>query len=170
MVGYANNNKISSTLKHFPGYGNNPDTHTGIAIDERSYETFVENDYKPFEAGIKSKVPSILVSHNIVKCIDEEYPSSLSKKVIRELREKLNFTGIIMTDDLAMDAVKSYVDDNEAATLAINAGNDMIITSDFLSMKNELLQSIEDKKIEEETINRAVTRIIAWKYYSGLIK
>ena len=73
-----------------------------------------------------------------------------------------------MTDDLAMEAVKSYVDNNEAATKAINAGNDMIITSDFIEMYQELQQSIANKKIKEETINKAVLRIIAWKYYSNL--
>lgn len=170
MVNYANNNKINSCLKHFPGYGNNIDTHTGIAIDNRTYQNFLDNDFKPFEAGIKAKVPSVLVSHNIITAIDDKYPASLSEKVISELRNTLNFTGIIMTDDLAMDAVKSYVEDGNAATLAINAGNDMIITSDFLSMKNELLKSLEEGKIKEERINDAVERIIAWKYYSGLFE
>ena len=170
MVTYANNNKINSCLKHFPGYGNNEDTHTGIAIDNRSYESFIENDFKPFKAGIEADVPSILVSHNVVNSIDSEYPASLSNKVISELRNTLDFTGIIMTDDLAMDAVKSYVENGHAATLAINAGNDMIITSDFMTMKNEILQSVENKEIKEETIDAAVTRIIAWKYYSGLFK
>ena len=168
MVKYANNNKINSCLKHFPGYGNNKDTHTGIAIDERSYEEIENNDYKPFIAGIEENVPSILVSHNIVKSIDSEYPASLSKKVNNELRNKLNYTGIIMTDDLAMDAVKEYVSNNTSATLAVNAGNDMIITSDFLTMKNEVLNSVEAGKIQEETIDKAVTRVIAWKYYSDL--
>ena len=170
MVGYANSNKINSTLKHFPGYGNNTDTHTGVAIDKREYSVFEENDYKPFEAGIKANVPSILISHNIVTCLDENIPSSLSSKVIGELRNKLGFTGIIMTDDLAMDAVKEYVDNGKAATMAINAGNDMIITSDFMSMKNELINSVKSKEISEDTINKAVTRVIAWKYYSGLLK
>ena len=170
MVGYANSNKINSTLKHFPGYGNNTDTHTGVAIDKREYSAFEENDYKPFEAGIKANVPSILISHNIVTCLDENAPSSLSSKVIGELRNKLGFTGIIMTDDLAMDAVKEYVDNGKAATMAINAGNDMIITSDFMSMKNELINSVKSKEISEDTINKAVTRVIAWKYYSGLLK
>ena len=170
MVNYANDNNINSCLKHFPGYGNNKDTHTGIAIDERSYDNFIQNDFKPFEAGIKAKVPSILVSHNIVNSIDREYPSSLSNKVINELRDTLGFTGIIMTDDLAMDAVKSYVEDGKAATLAIKAGNDMIITSDFMSMKNELLESVENNELEEELITKAAIRIIAWKYYSGLFK
>ena len=138
MVEYANNNNINSTLKHFPGYGNNEDTHTGIAIDNREYSNFEENDYKPFKAGIDAKVPSILVS--------------------------------IMTDDLAMDAVKEYVEDGKAATMAINAGNDMIITSDFMSMKKELLDAVKNNELSEEKINLSVTRVIAWKYYSGLIK
>ncbi len=168
MVGYANNNKINSCLKHFPGYGNNVDTHTGIAIDNRSYEEFVNNDFLPFKAGIEAKVPSILVSHNIINALDSEHPASLSSKVIKELRQTLNHTGIIMTDDLAMDAVKSYVEDGKAATLAVNAGNDMIITSDFIGMYNEILDSVENGTIKEETINQAVLRIIAWKYYSNL--
>ena len=169
MVTYANNNKINSCLKHFPGYGNNVDTHTGIAIDERDYESFKNNDFLPFEAGIKENVPSILISHNIVKCMDENYPASLSKNVIKELRDTLNFTGIIITDDLAMDAVKSYVENGKAATLALNAGNDMIITSDFVTMYKEVLQSIENKEVSINTLNKAVIRIIAWKYYSGIM-
>ncbi len=167
MVKYANNNHINSCLKHFPGYGNNVDTHTGIAIDNREYNSFLENDFLPFEAGIRQGVPSILVSHNIMMAVDKDYPSSLSQKVISILRNELNFTGIIMTDDLAMDAVKSYVEDNKAATLAINAGNDMIITSDFTEMYNEVLQSVKDGTIAEETLNKAIIRIMAWKYESN---
>jgi len=169
MIEFANNNKINSCLKHFPGYGNNIDTHTGIAIDNRSYEEFINNDFLPFTAGIEADVPSILVSHNIINCLDSEHPASLSSNVIKELRQTLNFTGIIMTDDLAMDAVKSYVEDGKAATLAINAGNDMIITSDFLTMYNEILKSLENGDIKEETINQAVLRVIAWKYYTNLL-
>jgi len=168
MVKYANANNISSCLKHFPGYGNNEDTHTGIAIDNREYNNFIANDYLPFKAGIEEGVHCILVSHNIVKAIDENYPASLSKNVINELREKLNYTGIIITDDLAMGAVEGYVTDGKAATLAINAGNDMIITSDFITMYNELLSSYQKEEITEQTINKAVLRIIAWKYYNNL--
>ncbi|MBR1936211.1 MAG: beta-hexosaminidase [Bacilli bacterium] len=170
MVEFANNNEINSCLKHFPGYGNNKDTHTGIAIDERSYESFLENDFKPFKAGIDANVPSILVSHNIINCLDSSKPASLSQNVIKELRDTLKFTGIIMTDDLAMSAVSSYVDENVAATLAINAGNDMIITSDFEKMYQEVLNAVNNNEITKETLDTAVTRIIAWKYYSKLFK
>ena len=163
MVGYANNSGLIATLKHFPGYGNNKDTHTGIAIDKRSYEAFLNEDYLPFKKGIEAGVPAILVSHNIITCLDEQYPATLSKKVIAELRQTLNFSGIIVTDDLAMDAVKSYVENNEAATLAINAGNDLIITSDFITMYEEVMENIAKGKISISTVDTAVKRILAWK-------
>ena len=169
MVDYANEIGISSSLKHFPGYGNNVDTHTGVAIDERSYDNFLNNDYLPFEEGIKRKVPSILVSHNIIKCIDSEYPATLSKMIVTgELRNKLNFSGIIITDDLSMGAVSSYVDDNSAAVLAINAGNDLIITSDFVNMYNSVITAVKSGKIKMETIDTAVRRILAWKSFYNM--
>ena len=169
MVNYSRKAGISSCLKHFPGYGNNVDTHTGRAYDNRNYENFVNNDYLPFKSGIEASVPTILVSHNVVSAIDSNYPASLSSKMIEELREKLNFSGIIITDDLAMGAVESYVSEKSAAVLAINAGNDMIITSDFESMYQEILSAIKSGIIKEETVNIAVKRIIAWKYEYNLI-
>jgi beta-N-acetylhexosaminidase len=102
VVEAAKSTNISSTLKHFPGYGNNKDTHTGSAYDLRPYEEFINSDFIPFKAGIEAGAESILVSHNVVAAIDEELPASLSKKVIDILRNDLQFTGIVITDDLSM--------------------------------------------------------------------
>ena len=162
MVEYSNEFGISSCLKHFPGYGNNVDTHTGSATDNRSYETFTSSDYLPFIAGIKEKVPMILVSHNIVTSIDDEVPASLSIKIHEELRDKLKFSGIIITDDLDMSAIKDNYQDG--AVMAVNSNNDLIITSDFINDYNKVLFAYKNKIIDEKTIDRAVTRIIAWKY------
>ena len=163
MVSYANSEGISSCLKHFPGYGNNVDTHNGIAIDDRSYDSFTSNDYLPFKSGIEEKVPAILVSHNIINSMDSSHPASLSEKVISELREKLNFSGIIITDDLSMGAVQEYVSFNTAAVLAVKAGNDMLITSDFKEMYNSVLEAVENGDISEKRVDNSVRRIIAWK-------
>lgn len=170
IVSYNNESGISSSLKHFPGYGNNKDTHYGAAIDNRSYDNFIKNDFLPFKSGIEAGVPTILVSHNIVNSMDSEYPASLSKKVINELRNTLNFSGIVITDDLAMGAVSEYVNANKGATLALNAGNDMIITSSFETMYNEVLNNVKSGIIKEEVIDMAVLRILAWKYAYGIIK
>ena len=170
VIKTMNNDGIISTMKHFPGYGNNIDTHTGIAIDERPYETFETSDFLPFKSGIDVGAPTILVSHNIVKSMDENNPASLSTKIHSILRYDLGFSGIIMTDDLAMDAVKTYTENGEAAVQAVLAGNDMIISSDFKTQRQEVLNAISEGKIDEELIDMAVRRILACKYAYGIIK
>lgn len=110
-----NSSKIGSALKHFPGDGNNVDTHTGIAFDERSYDSFVNSDFLPFQPGIETGAGSILVSHNIVKSMDENLPASLSPAVHKILRDELKLTGVIMTDDLKMEAIKEYIGDEAFA-------------------------------------------------------
>lgn len=170
IVKAMNEKNMISSLKHFPGYGNNVDTHTGISIDNRSYENFEANDFLPFKSGIENNAPTILVSHNIVKCMDSELPASLSANVHKILREELGFSGLIITDDLAMDAVKSYANNGEAAVKAVQSGNDIIITSDFKNQKKQVLNAISRGEISEETINTAVKRILACKLAYGIIK
>lgn len=160
---------IGSVLKHFPGYGNNVDTHTGIAVDERSYETFTSSDFLPFEAGIEAGAGSVLVSHNIVTCMDDQLPASLSPEVHRILREELGFEGVILTDDLAMDAVDAYAEDGSVAVLAVKAGNDMIVTTDFTEQIPLVIEAVESGEIDESVIDAAVTRILNWKYDLGLL-
>ena len=169
LIKTMNEDNMISVMKHFPGYGDNEDTHTGIAVDERPYSTFETTDFLPFKSGIEAGGPCILVSHNIVKSMDENKPASLSENVHKILREDLNFSGIAMTDDLAMDAVKSYVENGEAAVQAVLAGNDMIISSDFVPQKQEILKAIQEKKIHEDMINKAVRRIISMKIAYGII-
>ena len=149
--------------KHFPGYGNNIDTHGDIAIDERDYNSFIQKDFKTFEAAIKEQIPMILVSHNIVKCKDDKYPASLSKAWHDILRNELNYSGLILTDDLSMNAIKKYTGDLSPAILAINAGNDVLLTSDYYEHLEAALDAINNKTISIKTINTACKRIIAWK-------
>lgn len=161
LIRTMNNDGMISVMKHFPGYGDNVDTHTGIAIDERPYDTFKSSDFLPFMSGIEAGGPCILVNHNIVKSIDADRPASLSRNVHDILRNELNFSGIIITDDLYMDAIKEYVED--AAVQAVLAGNDMIISSDFVEQREEVLNAIRQGKISEKQIDEAVKRILAWK-------
>ena len=159
---------IASVLKHFPGYGNNTDTHTGIAIDNRTLETFKENDFLPFEAGIKAGANIVLVSHNIVTNMDSNNPASLSTRVHEILRNDLGFAGVIITDDLYMDAIsKNY--DSSVAVLAILAGNDLICTTDFESQIPEVIAAVEDGTISIDRINESVRRILELKLELNLI-
>lgn len=161
--------RIGSTLKHFPGYGNNVDTHTGISVDKRAYSTFVNNDFLPFEAGIAAGADSILVSHNIMTCVDSENPASLSLRVHEILRNDLHFQGVIMTDDLYMDAIKDYIDEDVAAIAAVKAGNDLLVCSDYRVQLPAVIQAVKNKEIPEEQLNASVRRILQWKADLGLL-
>ena len=153
---------IASVLKHFPGYGSNADTHTGIAVDERPYEQFLAEDYLPFAAGIGAGAPFVLVSHNIVTCLDSSYPASLSAAWHEQLRSSLGFEGVILTDDLDMGAVKAYADGGNIAVLALQAGNDMIVCSD-LTQIGAVIAAVQDGTLSEETIDSACRRVLAAK-------
>ncbi len=150
-------------LKHFPGYGSNADTHTGIAVDLRPMETFENSDLLPFQAGIDAGAPFVLVSHNIVTCMDADLPASLSPAVHRVLREACGFEGIAITDDLAMDAVQAYAKNGAVAVMALQAGNDMIITTDYRTQIPAVIAAVQDGTLDESVIDDACLRVLRCK-------
>lgn len=170
VVGQMAADGMGMVLKHFPGYGNNIDTHTGIATDERPIETFRESDFLPFAAGIEAGAQSVLVSHNIVTCMDSELPASLSPAVHDILRDELGFEGVIMTDDLIMEAITDYTGGENAAVLAVQAGNDMLVSSDFVTQYNAVLAAVQDGTINEDRIRESAIRVIRWKMDLGLLE
>jgi len=161
---------ISAALKHFPGYGNNRDTHTGSARDNRPYERFEREDFLPFREGIAAGVHSVLVSHNIVACMDSENPASLSPAVHSILRDELEFTGVIMTDDLYMDAVVERASAFHPAVEAVLAGNDLLLITDLAGGVSQVLDAVKSGVIDSAQFNRAVFRILAWKHHAGLVR
>ena len=160
---------ISAVLKHFPGYGNNADTHTGIVYDKRNYQTFQTSDFLPFQAGIDAGAPVVLVSHNIVSCMDGIRPASLSPKVCSVLREELGFTGIIMTDDLCMGAVKEFNNGKSVAKMAFLAGNDILLSTDAEEDYQAIVSAVKDGSISMERLEESVLRVLAWKYKMGIL-
>ncbi|MFR2806881.1 MAG: glycoside hydrolase family 3 N-terminal domain-containing protein [Faecalispora jeddahensis] len=169
VVEAANSKKLSSTLKHFPGYGGNSDTHTGIATDNRNMESFRDSDFLPFQAGIEAGVQCVLVSHNIVTAMDTENPASLSAEVHRILREELGFTGVVMTDDLSMQGLRDKAGESSAAPAAFLAGNDLMLSTDISGDFDALYAAVQDGSISQERLDESVLRILAWKYTMGIM-
>ncbi len=172
VVGQMRRDSMGSVIKHFPGYGNNIDTHTGIAYDERPMETFESSDLVPFQRGIEIGGGScaVLVSHNIVSCMDNELPASLSGAVHELIRSGLGFDGVVMTDDLAMDAVASYADNGDAAVMALLAGNDIVLTTDYRTQIPSVINAVQNGRITEEAIDTALRRVLTWKLQLGIIQ
>ena len=156
---------VAACLKHFPGYGAAGDTHTGFASED-------EACLEPFEAGIRSGADTILVAHVVVRSIDADLPASLSPKIHALLRRKLGFKGVIVTDDLAMGAIRQFAQERNAdpEVLAVEAGNDMIMSENVESGVSAIKQAISDGKISRRQIDESALRILRLKEKLGLVK
>lgn len=170
VVARMSRDGMGAVLKHFPGYGPNDDTHTGVAVDSRSMDAFMNSDFLPFVAGIEAGAGGVLISHNIVSCMDETLPASLSPEVHSILRNTVDFGGVVMTDDLAMDAIGEFADVGQAAVLAVQAGNDLLITSDLETQYRAVLAAVQEGTLTEAQINECLRRIFTWKAELGLIE
>ncbi|HEM5415387.1 TPA: beta-hexosaminidase [Streptococcus suis] len=169
LVKLLKQEQFTSTLKHFPGYGDNADSHTDLVYDNRSLEELRANDFLPFKAGIEAGADSIMVSHNIVPAIDD-VPSSISPEINKILRSELGFEGVIMTDDFDMLGLSQFVDQNSGALQTIQAGTDMILSSSYASQIPYIVEQVKAGTITEERLDQSVKRILGMKYDLGLIK
>jgi len=163
IVSLMNQEHIGSVLKHFPGYGNNADTHTGIARDSRSLAELEGNDLLPFAAGIQTGCGAVMVSHVIIEALDDALPASLSPAVHRYLRDTMGFHGVIMTDDLVMQAITDQYGAGEAAVMAVLAGNDLLCSTEYATQYQAVLQAVLDGRIDIDTLNAAVRHVLQWK-------
>lgn len=160
---------ISATLKHFPGYGCNVDTHSLISVDTRSLTSFKENDFLPFEAGINAGVDFVMVSHNIIQGVDSAAPASLSHDVHKILTDDLGFSGIVITDDLSMDAIAEYYHGEYSAEVqAVLAGNNMLIVTDYVAAFNNIKSAVENGIIKESYLDYQLMPVIGLKVKKGL--
>ena len=168
-VAIMKEHRVGGVLKHFPGYGDNADTHTGTAIDERSLEQLESCDLIPFQMGIDSGCGAIMMSHNIITSLDGDSPATLSPAVHNYLRETMGFEGVILTDDLAMGAITETYGTGEAAVLAVLAGNDILCCTEYREQYQAVLEAVEDGRISMEILETAVMRILKWKQALGLL-
>ena len=97
-------------------------------------------------------------------------PASLSPEVHRILREDLGFDGVVMTDDLAMDAVRAYAADGNAAVMSIQAGNDLVVTTDYRAQIPQVIRAVKDGTLAEKAIDAACLRVLRWKLELGLLE
>ena len=165
----ADENMISC-LKHFPGYGNNGNTHKTYIEDKRKLQSYQESDFIPFEEGVEAGADMVMVSHIVMKKIDSDMPASLSKDVHDLLREELDFDGVVMADDLNMQAVLSQVSLEEASGIALAAGNDMIFSADFAASLKGAKEAVGKGLVTEKQIDESVTRVFKLKVKHNLIK
>ena len=151
---------VLCTLKHFPGHGNAiDDSHYGF-VDVTNAWTPVE--LEPFKMLIdEGKADLIMTAHLFNRNIDEDYPATLSSKTINGLlREQMGFDGVVVTDDLYMQANRNQYSIPTALELAINAGADLICAGNNISTGFEADRPF---KLVEMIVNSVKEGRISWE-------
>ena len=169
--GYQQENIIYS-LKHFPGIGKGKvDSHVDSSNIDVVKEVLMTEDIIPFKTIIDENDPNdyfILVSHLKYPALDEEYPASLSSKIMTDLlRNELGYKGIIITDDMEMGAVANHNDFRSIGVKAVKAGADIVLVCHEYEHQQEvylgLLDAVNSGEISQERIDESVKRIIKVK-------
>lgn len=169
--GYQQENIIYS-LKHFPGIGKGRvDSHVDSSSIDVTKEILIAEDIIPFKTIIDENEPNdyfILVSHLKYPALDEEYPASLSSKIMTDLlRNELGYKGIIITDDMEMGAVANHNDFRSIGVNAVKAGADIVLVCHEYEHQQEvylgLLDAVNSGEISQERIDESVKRIIKVK-------
>ena len=160
---------IVSVIKHFPGHGaTKRDSHYFLPIIKKKMEYLEKEDMYPFEQAIKNGADAILVGHLFIKNVTGIYPASLSRKfIVKYLRKKYRYHGLIITDDLKMRAIKFVYGSELAVKKAFEAGNDVIVfrfnKEEEKQVIGKIVRLVQEGKIKESRINRSVSRIIKMK-------
>jgi len=133
-----------ATGKHFPGHGSvKEDSHTAHPIDHRSLNDIMLEDIVPFERMIHYGLAALMPAHVVYPAIDDK-PAGYSEVWLQKiLRQKLNFQGVIFSDDLSMQAAGVVGDFVERAKQALGAGCDMILVCNHLQAAQQVLESLE---------------------------
>jgi beta-N-acetylhexosaminidase len=176
LKGLQQSGKVIGTLKHFPGLGDvGVDPHVGVPRLTRPLNELEQIDWAPYRTLIQQgDVHAIMVTHEIVTSVDSSVPSSLSYKLITGiLRQQLGFQGVIMTDSLTMEGMLAYYSEDQAAALAVEAGDDLLMgastPADVAAMIEGIKQAVNAGTISQQRIDASVERILMMKYDMGLL-
>jgi beta-N-acetylhexosaminidase len=164
--------KLLTTLKHFPGHGSaTADSHLGLVDITR---TWSDNELTPYRQLIGAGVVDIIMTAHVFNAnLDSVYPATLSKKIVTGLlRQSLGYQGVVVSDEMSMQAIVNYYGFDEAIALAVQAGVDILLynknqDSSGFSLGRHVVDFLE-RKVQEGTIaasriDESYNRIMALK-------
>ncbi|CAM5239405.1 beta-N-acetylhexosaminidase OS=Streptomyces cyaneofuscatus OX=66883 GN=G3I52_07470 PE=3 SV=1 [Streptomyces cyaneofuscatus] len=165
---------VAATAKHFPGHGDtSTDSHTGLPVIEHTRQEWEELDAPPFRAAIRARIDSIMTAHIVVPALDpSEDPATLSRPILTGiLREELGYDGVVVTDSLGMEGVRTKYGDDRVPVLAVLAGVDQLLNPPNLSVAwNAVLEAVRGGEISEARVEESVLRILRLKSKLGLFR
>ncbi|MGW1812864.1 glycoside hydrolase family 3 protein [Streptomyces sp. NPDC002125] len=165
---------IAATAKHFPGHGDtSTDSHTGLPVIHHTREQWAELDAPPFRAAVAAGIDSIMTAHIVVPALDpSEDPATLSRPILTGiLREELGYDGVVVTDALGMEGVRTKYGDERVPVLALLAGVDQLLNPPDLKVAwTAVLNAVKSGEISEARIEESILRILRLKAKLGLFR
>ena len=174
MKGLQDQNVIASA-KHFPGHGDTKtDSHKDLPVINKSKKELRAVELVPFQDLIDRGVSSVMVAHLSVPAFDKSKnrPSTLSSKIVdKQLKQKMGFEGLVITDGLDMKGITKYYKKGEIALKAFLAGNDVLLIPDDIPSSIQIMfESLEKGKLKREDLEERCKKILRYKYASGASK
>jgi beta-N-acetylhexosaminidase len=167
---------VTATIKHFAGRGDSAtDAHDTLDVCRGDKKRMQDVELKAFQAGVDAGASALMTAHTIFPAYDEEYPATLSKKILTDLlRGEMGFDGIIVSDAIGMAAILKKWPLPLACAMAIKAGVDTILLKADDESRSQCLfgikKAVEEGMLPEERVNDAVRRLLNRKYDQGLFE
>ena len=156
---------VAAVAKHFPGNAA-LDPHYGLPVLDVDLEELESRYLRVFANAVAIDTAAVMLSHVLVPVVDPDLPVTLSAAGISLLRDSLGFQGIIMCDDLAMEAISGDRSPDAAALMALEAGVDMIMVSSTrqaIQVRDAMLRALEGGQLERQALVESASRIITQK-------
>lgn len=166
--------RVAATAKHFPGHGDTEtDSHYGFPVIEHTEAQWAELDAPPFQAAIAAGIDSIMTAHIMVPALDPSGdPATLSRPILTGiLRERLGYDGVVVTDSLGMEGVRTKYGDDRVPVLALKAGVDQLLNPPKLDVAwNAVLAAVRGGELTEARLDESILRVLRLKAKLGLLK
>ncbi|GAB2743041.1 glycoside hydrolase family 3 protein [Streptomyces bullii] len=163
---------VAATAKHFPGHGDTEvDSHTGFPVITHSRGQWEALDAPPFRAAIEAGIDSIMTAHLMVPALDDSGdPATLSRPILTGiLRGELGYDGVVVTDSLGMEGVRTKYGDDRVPVLALKAGVDQLLNPPDLDLAwNAVLKAVRSGELTEARLDASILRILRLKAKLGL--
>ena len=163
---------VACTLKHFPGHGDTAtDSHVGMACSYKTVSQLEKQEYLAFKSGIAAGADMVMAGHITMSNIDG-LPATISSTMINgELRGKLGYKGVVVTDALGMGAVANLYNSGDLAVKCLLAGDDILLMpADLSAAVKGVENAVANGTLTEERRDESVLRILALKEKRGILK
>ncbi|MER6330275.1 glycoside hydrolase family 3 protein [Streptomyces sp. NPDC001034] len=164
--------RVAATAKHFPGHGDTAvDSHYGFPVITHSRELWEKLDAVPFRSAIAAGIDSVMTAHIQFPALDDSGdPATLSEPILTGiLRGELGYDGVVITDSLGMEGVRTKYGDDRVPVLALKAGVDQLLNPPSIDTAwNAVLKAVQDGELTEARLDESILRILRMKSRLGL--